>query len=215
MRIDVVFVEVVFPKYQAGDVRSVAGGYARNFLIPKGFAVPATTEHRKKIASIKKVADVKRERESSSLQGIASQLEGLKISVLVRAGDQGRLYGSVTSFQIADIIKESTGIEIDRRSILLSEPIKIIGVFDIPVRLHQNIIPIIHVTVQDELHMQLLQNDEESNEITENELLIPESIQIISELQNPVTPPSETGSLITESKDSDDTNASVSEDEVN
>jgi large subunit ribosomal protein L9 len=193
MRIDVVFVEDVFPKYQAGDVRSVAGGYARNFLIPKGFAVPATTEHRKKIASIKKVADVKRERESSSLQGIASQLEGLKISVLVRAGDQGRLYGSI----------------------LLSEPIKIIGVFDIPVRLHQNIIPIIHVTVQDELHMQLLQNDEESNEITENELLIPESIQIISELQNPVTPPSETGSLITESKDSDDTNASVSEDEVN
>ena len=186
MRIEVVFVEDVLPKYRAGDVRSVAGGYARNYLIPKGFAVPATLEHRKRIGNIRKVADAKREREAVALQDVAAKLEGLQLTVKVRAGEQGRLYGSVTSFGIAGIIKESTGVDVDRRAILLSEPIRELGVFNVSVRLHQDIIPTVHVTVEDELGRQLIQSDADDTVASEieNESIASETDEIISEVDN-------------------------------
>ena len=150
MRIRVIFLHDVFPKYKAGDIRAVAGGYARNYLIPQGLAAPATGEHLKRVEKIKVVAEEQRKREVQGVLGISELLNGTSLTVKVRAGEGGRLYGSVTSAQIAHELSQITGQEIDRRSIQLEESIKEVGVFEVPVRLHHEVVPVVNVVVEDE-----------------------------------------------------------------
>lgn len=150
MRIRVIFLQDVFPKYKAGDIRPVAGGYARNYLIPKGLAAPATGEHLKRIENIKSLAEEQRKKEVQGVQGVSELLNGVSLTIKVRAGEGGRLYGSVTSTQIAHELSQITGQEIDRRSIQLEESIKEVGVFEIPIRLHHEVVPIVNVIVEDE-----------------------------------------------------------------
>ena len=149
MRVQVVFLADVPPKHMAGDIRAVAGGYARNYLIPQGLAAPATIDHLKRIEKIKRAAESKRARDASDLKGVADLLEGLSVTLKGRSGQGGRLYGSITNIAIAEALTEAVGHEIDRRIITLTAPIRDLGTFQVPVRLHQDLIPTVTVVVED------------------------------------------------------------------
>ena len=149
MRVQVVFLADVPPKHMAGDVRAVAGGYARNYLIPQGLAAPATIDHLKRIEKIKRAAESKRARDASDLKGVADLLEGLSVTLKGRSGQGGRLYGSITNIAIAEALTNAVGHDIDRRIITLTNPIRDLGTFQVPVRLHQDLIPTVTVVVED------------------------------------------------------------------
>ena len=149
MRFQVVFLADVPPKYMAGEIRAVSGGFARNYLIPKGLAAPATSEQLKRIEKIKKIAEEQRMRDASDLKGVFDKLEGLTITVKGRSGEGGHLYGSITNMAIAEALPEAVGQDIDRRTISLPEPIRELGTFQIPVRLHMDLVPTVTVVVED------------------------------------------------------------------
>lgn len=149
MRFQVVFLADVPPKYMAGEIRAVSGGFARNYLIPQGLAAPATSEQLKRIEKIKKVAEEKRTKDASDLKGVSDKLEGLSITLKGRSGEGGHLYGSITNMAIAEALTEAVGQDIDRRTITLTEPIRDLGTFEVPVRLHMDLIPTVTVVVED------------------------------------------------------------------
>jgi large subunit ribosomal protein L9 len=130
----------------AGDIVTVKPGYARNYLIPKGFAYAATDANVKRMErerlNVEKAA-------ADTLQAARKQaatLEGVSVTFTARAGDEGRLFGSITNADIADKLAEQ-GIEIDRKQIQLDEPIKELGVSAVAIRLHQDVRPEIKVWV--------------------------------------------------------------------
>lgn len=149
MRLQVVFLADVPPKYMAGEIRAVSGGFARNYLIPQGLAAPATSEQMKRIEKIKKVAEAKRFKDASDLKGVSDKLEGLSITLKGRAGEGGHLYGSITNIAIAEALTEAVGQAIDRRTIILTEPIRDLGTFAVPVHLHMDLVPTVTVVVED------------------------------------------------------------------
>jgi large subunit ribosomal protein L9 len=133
-----------------GTVKDVADGYARNFLFPKGLAMPATKDAIKRVeeqqaAEARKTA--KAETESKSL---ADKINAATIVFTAKVGPEGRLYGSITSADIAEKIKEQLGEEIDKRKITLEDPIRHVGTFTVPVHLVGRLTPQITVDVQGE-----------------------------------------------------------------
>jgi large subunit ribosomal protein L9 len=134
---------------KAGDLKDVANGYARNYLLPRRLAAGATPEllanHQQRIAADQR----KREKQQESNQQQAERLGQVSLTFKARVGRQGRLYGSITSQDIAAGLRESEGITIDRRVIELPEPIRTLGTFKVPVRLAQKLEPEITVNVID------------------------------------------------------------------
>lgn len=130
----------------AGDVVDVKPGFARNFLIPQGHAFEATATN---LRRIEREGAQRAEREAEVLgaaRARAATLEAVSLTFHARAGQEGKLFGSITSADIADKLAEA-GVEIDRRQIELDEPIKGLGVFAVPVRLHAQVRPEIKVWV--------------------------------------------------------------------
>jgi large subunit ribosomal protein L9 len=150
LRIRVIFLKDILPRYRAGEVWAVAGGYARNYLIPHGFATPATNDQLQRSTKIKAVAEVQRTKDVEVLQVFAEQISGRELTIRERVSDTGRLYGSVTAAMIASGLSELVGREIDRQFVLLSEPIKQIGDYEVPIRLHMEVAPSITVRVEAE-----------------------------------------------------------------
>jgi large subunit ribosomal protein L9 len=134
---------------KAGDLKDVANGYARNYLLPRRLAAGATPEllanHQQRIAAEQR----KREKQQESNQQQAERLGQVSLTFKARVGRQGRLYGSITSQDIAAGLRESEGITIDRRVIELPEPIRTLGTFKVPVKLAQKLEPEITVNVID------------------------------------------------------------------
>jgi len=121
-----------------GEIVRVKSGYARNYLLPRALAVEATTSNVKQIEG-ERAALLKREaKERSSAEGQADQLRSLTLKFERKVGEAGVLYGSVTSMDVANALKEQ-GYEIDRRKIALREPIKRFGSYTVPVRLHREV----------------------------------------------------------------------------
>lgn len=116
-----------------GDVVKVKGGYARNFLIPKGLAFAATSANAAALEHTKKMLLDKRKRVLKTEQDVANRLASTMVKIHVKAGEEDRLFGSVTAQNIADALAEK-GVIIDRRKIQLDEPIKALGVYTVPVR---------------------------------------------------------------------------------
>ena len=135
----VVFLEDVPGVAQGGDVKEVKNGFARNYLIPKSLATPATHNALQRIAKLQRQADVTRVRRLEDMKELAAELDGTQISVEMRAGSTGRLYGSVTAGIIAATLAEMTEKEIDRRTVTLSEPIRDLGEFDLTLDLHPEV----------------------------------------------------------------------------
>ncbi|MEN3039123.1 MAG: 50S ribosomal protein L9 [Candidatus Kryptonium sp.] len=121
-----------------GDIVDVKDGYARNFLIPRKIALPATPGNIKMIETEKKQKAFKLERERITAQQLAEKLAGVEITIAMRAGENERLFGSVTAQMIASEL-EKLGLEIDRRKILLDEPIKMLGRYEVSIKLHPDI----------------------------------------------------------------------------
>jgi large subunit ribosomal protein L9 len=132
-----------------GEVVVVKDGYARNYLIPRQLAYVATTKAIRAIDIEKKQWEKRQEKEKSSAETIAAQLAELKISIAMKVGEEGRLFGSVTPQMIAGEL-DKLGYSIEKRFILIEEPIKSLGVFDVKVKLHKDVSTSIKIWVINE-----------------------------------------------------------------
>ena len=146
----VVFLEDVPSVAEAGEVKEVADGYGRNFLIPRKLAVLADA-HAAGIleAQLKKRARLQAETEAE-MRALASQLEGKEVVLKARSGAKGQLYGSITNADIADELEKSAGLVVDKKKIELAEPVRKVGSYDIDIRLTGDIIPKIKLTIVEE-----------------------------------------------------------------
>jgi len=132
--VKLILVESIHRLGEAGDLVSVKPGFARNFLLPQGKALLATESRVKEFEHKRRIAEEKAAREQKDLQAVKQRLEALKIEIGARAGESGKLFGSVTAAQIADKIA-AAGLAVDRRRIDLREPIKEVGAHKVTVRL--------------------------------------------------------------------------------
>ena len=130
-----------------GDIIDVADGYARNFLVPRGLALRATSGIQKQADAMRRNRDARDRREREAAQAIADQLDAPTIQIQARAGEGGRLFVSVTSSDIASAVQAQIGIEVDRRDIAMDEPLKELGVSDLVIRLHPDVTATLHVEV--------------------------------------------------------------------
>ncbi|MEA4812136.1 MAG: 50S ribosomal protein L9 [Anaerolineaceae bacterium] len=145
----VLLLKDVYKLGRAGDIKKVADGYGRNYLVPQGLALPATSGSIKLAESIGKKAATQRAVMNNELKGVAEILADVVIDFSVKAGETGKLYGSVTSQMVADKVKEQKGIEIDRRQIVM-EPIRATGEYKIPVHLTLDLIPELTLNIRRE-----------------------------------------------------------------
>ena len=145
----VMLLKDVYNLGRAGDIKRVADGYGRNFLIPQGLATLATVGAMKQSTHIREIAAEQREVLNQELGSVAEKLEGLELVFPVKSGQTGRLYGSVTTGMIVESIHEKTGMDIERRQID-SQPIKLIGVHKANVRLTIDLIPELTIVVHPE-----------------------------------------------------------------
>ena len=134
----------------AGDIVNVSDGYARNFLLPKGLAKEATPQNLNIARQQQKANEKKHMTEKLSAEEAANKLSGLEVVVKAKSGEKGRLFGSVTSKEIADAIKDQHGIEIDKKKISLDEHIKELGEFKLQIKVHPGITADITVSVEAE-----------------------------------------------------------------
>ncbi|GIQ70455.1 50S ribosomal protein L9 [Xylanibacillus composti] len=145
----VILLQDVKGQGKKGEVKNVSEGYARNFLFPRGLAAEANASNMKQLDHQKKAADVRKEKEQEQAEELAKKLESLKIEIRAKSGEGGRLFGSITSKQIAEELAAKK-IKIDKRKIQLDEPIRSLGVTQVPVKLHPNVTGTIHVHVVEE-----------------------------------------------------------------
>jgi large subunit ribosomal protein L9 len=131
-----------------GDIVNVKDGFANNYLIPRGLALPATEGNIKHVQDILKQKQRKLEREKAKAQEIAEKIDGLVIEIARPVGVTGKLYGAITVSEIAEKIKELTGIEVDKRKIMLKAPIKNVGRYNLTVKLHPEVSANITVDVK-------------------------------------------------------------------
>ncbi|NJD58041.1 MAG: 50S ribosomal protein L9 [Anaerolineales bacterium] len=142
----VLLLKDVYKLGRAGDVKRVADGYGRNYLLPQGMAVLATPEALKMSERIREKANVQRAIVNEEMDTVAKQIVGLTLAFPAKASETGKLYGSVTTQMIADAIKAKAGVEIARRQID-SQPLRMLGEYKVHIRLTVDLIPTIDVIV--------------------------------------------------------------------
>jgi len=142
----VVFLQDVPNVAKAGEIKEVAAGYGRNFLIPRKLAALASPQAMSQVETIDKTEA----RENAELGELAAQLEGKEVSLKAKAGAKERIYGSITSADIAAKLESTAGIEVDKRKIELDEPIRQLGSYEVSIRLAKDILPKIKVNVTEE-----------------------------------------------------------------
>ena len=122
-----------------GDILDVADGFARNFLIPKGRAIPATKGVQSQASAMRRNRDRKDARDREAAESVARQLVPTVIRIPAKAGSEGRIFGSVTAADVAAAVSDQTGIALDRRRLHLDDPIKVLGTHEVPVKLHADV----------------------------------------------------------------------------
>jgi len=132
----------------AGEIVSVKPGYARNYLLPRGFAYEATEANLRQLEEEKRRAEQRARRAYLEARRRAAALEGISLTFKVRAGEESKLFGSITAADIADRLNEQgLDFQVDRRDVMLEEPIKNLGVYSVPIDLHSEVRPEIKVWV--------------------------------------------------------------------
>ena len=131
---------------QIGDIVKVAPGYARNYLLPKGLAIEATEKNAKALEHAKRQLAYKKNKSLEAAKNLVAKLEALSIVLTHQAGEEGKLFDSVTNMEIATFLKDN-GLEIDRKKIVLAEPIKQLGEYSVPVKVHPEAGATLKVTV--------------------------------------------------------------------
>ena len=132
-----------------GDVVKVKDGYARNYLLPRGLVVEANKRNLKALEHEQRMIGQRRERLTKEAEGISNELAGVALEFTAKVGEEGRLFGSVTTMDIEKALKEK-GIDVERRRIALDTPIKNVGDYDVPIRLRPEVVPTIKVKVVSE-----------------------------------------------------------------
>ncbi len=132
-----------------GDVIDVAPGFANNYLLTQGYAILATKGNLKQLEQRKHNIAKREEKRIADAEALKSQLEGIKVKVDVQVGEEGQLFGSVTTTMIADAIKAATDVEIDKRRIELNRPIKTAGIHDVTISLYREIKTVVKLQVGD------------------------------------------------------------------
>ena len=145
----VLFLETVEGSGSRGEVKTVANGYARNFLLPNGYAAPATPAILKRAEALAAEEEVRQRTLDERAQVLVGKLQGNPLVFAVRVGEQGRLYGSVTNADVAEKAGEILGEELDRRRVLLPEVIRSVGVYTVPLRLSRSVTGDAQVVVVD------------------------------------------------------------------
>jgi large subunit ribosomal protein L9 len=130
-----------------GDVVEVKDGYGRNFLLPRGYAMPWTKGGEKQVVQIKRARSVREVRDLDSAQAVKSSLEGLKVTLSARAGDTGRLFGAVTVADVVEAITAAGGPAVDKRKVTIVSPIKTVGSHKVEVRVHPEALATLNVDV--------------------------------------------------------------------
>jgi large subunit ribosomal protein L9 len=133
---------------KAGDVKNVADGYARNYLLPRGLAVLATPSALKQAETIRKAEEKRRAQLHAEAQAVANQLAGTTLTFRALAGETGKLYGSITAHDIVEAIQREKGIELDKRKVELREPLRSLGTHTVSVRLATDLAPTVTVVVE-------------------------------------------------------------------
>lgn len=162
----VLLLQDVFKLGRAGDVKRVADGYGRNYLLPQGLAVLATPGAMKQVERIKTQATVERNALNEELGAVADQLNGTMLTFSARASETGKLYGSITTQMIADEINKKTGVEINKRQVH-AQPLRSLGEHTVEIRLTVDLVPEVNVMVNRE--------GEEPQEVVIQEPVRPES----------------------------------------
>jgi len=122
-----------------GDIREVADGYARNYLLPKGHAIVATKGVEAQAEAMRRARDLRDARDREAAELVARTLVPQVIRIPARAGADGRLFGSVTAADVVDAVSQQAGVELDRRRLRLEDPIKSLGTHEVPVKLHSDV----------------------------------------------------------------------------
>jgi large subunit ribosomal protein L9 len=130
-----------------GDLLDVADGYARNYLVPRGLAIKATKGVVAQAEAMRRNREAREVRERAAAEDLAGRLTAGPVSVGARAGEGGKLFGSVTSADVAAAILDRTGVEVDRRNVLLEDPIRELGEVEVSVRLHPEVVVAVVVAV--------------------------------------------------------------------
>jgi large subunit ribosomal protein L9 len=145
----VVFAQDV-DKNKAGDVKEVADGYARNFLLPRGLAHAATPDALKRVESVRDAENKRVAREKADAEALAEQISGISLTITAKVGAAKRLHGSVTGQEIVAALKKQHDIALDKRDVELTEPIKRIGDYQVPIHIGHGLEPKLKVTVAEE-----------------------------------------------------------------
>jgi large subunit ribosomal protein L9 len=142
----VLLVKDVYKLGRAGEIKKVADGFGRNFLIPQGLAVLATAGAMKQIERIKSQAEIRRNAQNNELKGLADQIQEVTLSFPAKAGETGKLYGSITTQDIATALTEQVRFEVKRQQVDI-QPIRTLGEFTAHVRLTMDLVPEIKIIV--------------------------------------------------------------------
>ena len=145
----VMLLKDVYKLGRAGDVKKVADGYGRNFLIPQGLAVLATAGALKQVEKIKGQAEIRRSSQNEELKGLSEQINGVALDFIVKAGETGKLYGSITTQDVAAALTEKVRFEVKRQQVDM-QPIREIGEYSAHIRLTMDLVPAIKITVHRE-----------------------------------------------------------------
>ena len=131
------------------EVKEVSDGYARNYLLPKKLAVPADNTNMKELNEKNKSKELKAQKEYEAAVELGKKMEELNVVIYAKAGDGGRLFGSITSKDIAEQIKKQHNIEVDKRKITLDEPIRVLGSRFVDIKIHQKVTTRLRVDVKE------------------------------------------------------------------
>ena len=146
---EVILKEDVAKLGSRGDVVKVAEGYGRNYLLPRKLAIQATEGNKKVIEQMKAAAVRRSAKEKAQAEELAKQFDGVSVSFSRRAGEHDQLFGSVTSSDVADAL-EKKGFNVDRRKIQLHEPLRTLGEFTVPIKLHKDVTTHLKVVIEKE-----------------------------------------------------------------
>jgi large subunit ribosomal protein L9 len=144
----VLFKKDVADVARAGQVKDVADGYARNFLIPRGLAVQATSAALKQVADLQAVAARHAAEEEQAARELKDRLEAQPVLIEAKAGSQGRLYGSITTADVSTAIQQQMGASVDRRDLDIAEPVRQVGSYQVSARLHRAVTATVTIDVR-------------------------------------------------------------------
>jgi large subunit ribosomal protein L9 len=144
----VVFLEEVEGTARTGDVKNVSAGFARNYLLPRKLAAPAT-DHYITIAQAKATKEARKQvKLDEEAQKLLPSVDGKSVRIEVRVGEQDKLFGSVTARDIAELVAEASKLEIDHKQVDLKQPLREVGVYEVPVKLTRNVVATVSVSVE-------------------------------------------------------------------